>query len=313
MSVTTGLYRGHLRLDDRRIEPGRSLHGIDRSLYRDCRGHAACDCAHVRIPAMCALAITVGCSGATPAVSRAPDGGELRPATLVYAGVHEGDHPAWRYRQTVTIAAAERAGRPVWRRTARSDDGLVVTTLELDRQTLAPVHTELTWKDATMQLDHAPGRTTGVVERNGARRDVAHRHAEPVVLHDALDLWLAAQPLTVDRVERISVLEFWLIHEPGRYAVRPFTVRVLREEVVRVPAGEIATLVVALEPNDGDERLRSTYHLLKAPPHYAVRAEYIVNPVTQGNEKRSVGTEELVSIDPERPGAERADRALRGP
>src|SRR5215208_1471854 len=100
------------------------------------------------------IALLLGCSAASrhdlgsPALG--PDGSSLRPATLVYSGRHQGDHPTWRYRQTVTISMTERDGRPVWRRDARyRDDTQVATTIDADRKTLQPVHSDLLWNGAT--------------------------------------------------------------------------------------------------------------------------------------------------------------------
>jgi hypothetical protein len=249
------------------------------------------------------IACVLGCSaapgrdrGAGPA-----DGGTLRPATLVYAGRHEGDHPTWRYRQTVTISIAERDGRPVWRRAqAYRDDDKVATMIEADRQTLRPVHSMLLWNGATVQLDYAPGRMSGAITENGVPRAVDQRHPEPVVLSDLLDLQIAAMPLAKKYQTKISLLDFWLLDQPPRLQTRLFVVRVEREDLVRVPAGEIPVYVVAIEPTDGDDRLKATYHVLKTSPHYPVRMEYIVNPATVGEEKRSVGIDELVSLSVQR-------------
>jgi hypothetical protein len=250
------------------------------------------------------IASALGC-GAAPAVvpaaelgarGAALDGGALRPATLVYDGHHHGDHPTWAYRQTITIAATERAGRPVWRRTARYSDDAMAMTLELDRQTLQPVHSELSWNGARVSLDYAAGRITGVVEQNGGSRPVAYRHDQPIVLSDMIDLAVAALPLAPGYRSRISVLDLWLLDTPARFETRTFTVRVDKEDVVTVPVGALPVLVVAVEPMDGDARLSSVYHVMKTAPHYAVRMETIVNPTTVGNEKRSVSLDELVSV-----------------
>ncbi|HTE49448.1 MAG TPA: hypothetical protein VK698_01160 [Kofleriaceae bacterium] len=253
------------------------------------------------VPVVLALVLGLGCARHPPASSApaagasAPDGSSLRAATLEYSGTHRGDHPDWRYQQTVTIAAAERAGRPVWRRTSTfGADAPMSTVLEIDRATMAAVHSDLTWNGSTVRLDFRPGRTSGLVEHEGARRQVAYRHTEPVVLSDALDLYVAALPLAPGYESRLSLLDFWLLDDHPRYQTRPFTVRVVEETTVTVPAGSLPVFTVAIDPADGDDRLRSTYHVLRTRPHYAVRMEYVVNPATIGEEKRSVGVDELV-------------------
>jgi hypothetical protein len=249
------------------------------------------------------IACALGCSAASRR-DRGPgsaDGSTLRPATLEYAGRHEGDHPTWRYRQTVTISMAEREGRPVWRRAqAFRDDDKVASTIEADRQTLQPVRSELMWNGVSVRLDYAPGRLSGVIEEKNVPRAVDHRHPEQVVLSDLLDLQIAALPLEKKYQTKISLLDFWLLDQPPRVQTRLFVIRVEREDLVRVPAGEIPVYVVAIEPTDGDDRLKATYHVLKTRPHYPVRMEYIVNPATVGEEKRSVGIDELVSLSVQR-------------
>jgi hypothetical protein len=228
-----------------------------------------------------------------------PNGDALRAATLVYQGRHQGDHPTWSYRHSVTIDAADRAGRQVWRRTSRYvDDTKVAGAIDLDRRTLEPIHSELLWNGATVRLDYAAGQTTGVIEQNGAQRAVSYRHNDPVVLADALDLFVAALPLAPGYRSRVVLLDFWLLTEPTHYQTRAFEIRVDREDLVTVPAGPQRALVVTIEPTDGDERLKAVYHVATTAPHYAIRMEYVVNPRTVGDEKRSVGVDELVSATP---------------
>jgi hypothetical protein len=250
------------------------------------------------------IACVLGCSAA-PRRDRSPDaadGSTLRPAMLQYAGRHEGDHPPWHYHQTVTIRMTERDGRPVWRRTqAFRDDDKVSTTIEADRETLHPVRSELLWNGIAVRLDYAPGRMSGVIEEKGAQRAVEHRIPQPVVLSDLLDLQIAAMPLANGYQTRISLLDFWLLAEPPRLQTRAFVVRVDREDLITTPGGELPVYVVAIEPTDGDDRLKATYHVLTTRPHYAVRMEYIVNPATVGEEKRSVGIDELVSLSVQLP------------
>lgn len=254
----------------------------------------------MRLLLLLVVAVAPGCTRATPSSAKAapaPDGSSLRPATLVYAGLHQGDHPPWKYRQTVTLVEATRAGQPVWRRTSTfGDDQRVSSAVEVDRRTLQAVRSDLLWNGATVRLTYSPGRTTGVIEQDGAARNVAYRHQEPIVVAETLDLYVAALPLAPGFETRVSLLDTWLLDQPPRYVTRPFTIRVKAEEVVTVPAGALPVFVVAIDPTDGDERQRSTYHVLRSRPHYAVRMEYVVNPATVGEEKRSVGVDELVAL-----------------
>lgn len=247
-----------------------------------------------------ALASCTGTGRATAPVAEpaaGPDGASLYPTVLVYDGHHTGDHPTWSYRSTMSLIAAERDGRAIWRRTVTyGDDGPMRTSLDVDRATLAPVQSQLEWNGATVSLEYAPGTVTGVIIEDGALRTVSRSHQEPVVLYDALDLYVAALPLRPGFETRVSILEFWLLGNPERYVTRELVLRVTGESEVVVPAGTLPVYVVALVPTDGDERLRTTYHVLVTAPHFVARAEYVVNPATVGEEKRSTGVEELVAL-----------------
>jgi hypothetical protein len=236
-------------------------------------------------------------SARSPKATQHASGAMLHPATLLYVGCHEGDHPTWAYRESVTIEAASRAGSPVWRRTSRyADDDSVASVIEIDRQSLAPVHAELLWNGIVQRVDFADGQITGTIDDHGAKRSVAQRF-QPGILADALDLYLAALPLAPGYRGEIDLFDFWLLTEPTHVQTRRFVVRVERVEQVRVPSGSRPSLVVAVEPTDGDQRLAARYHVIPTPPHYAIRKTYVVNPVSIGDEKRSIGTDELVRAD----------------
>jgi hypothetical protein len=245
-----------------------------------------------------------GGSAVTVVTQRSGVSGDvLRPATLVYAGRHEGDHPTWAYRESVNIEAASRAGRAVWRRTSRYvDDDSTSSVIDLDHQSLAPVHAELWWNGITQRVDFGADDLTGTIDDHGTERAIAQRY-QPGMLADALDLYVAALPLAPGYRGEVDLFDFWLLTEPTHVQTRRFVVRVEREESIAVPAGTRPSLLVVVEPTDGDQRLAARYHVAPALPHYAIRMTYVVNPVTVGDEKRSIGTDELVR-------AEMAARAL---
>jgi hypothetical protein len=245
-------------------------------------------------PAVAALACTTppSSSGVRPTAIPRPDGVDgtvLIPVALRYAGHHEGDHPTWSYRESVIIESADRAGRPVWRRTAKySDDDSTASVIELDRQNLAPVHAELLWNGITQHVDFTVGQMTGTIEERGAVRAIRQPY-QPAILADALDLYVAALPLAPGYRSEVDLFDFWLLTEPTHIQTRRFVIRVERQEQVTVPAGTRLSLVVAIEPTDGDQRLAAHYHVPPAAPHYALRMVYVVNPVSVGDEKRSIG------------------------
>jgi hypothetical protein len=245
-----------------------------------------------------ALLAMLGCAAPSPPPGRVPgaNGATLRPATLEYAGRHEGEHPTWRYRESVTIAAASRGGRAVWRRAVQyADDDAVASTIELDAESLAPVHLELTWNGIHQRADFAGGAMTGAIVERGVERPIRAAYGR-AILADALDVYLAALPLAPGYRGEVELFDFWLISEPTHVQTRRFVVRVERAEPVAVPAGTLPALLVAIEPTDGDQRLAGRFHVAASAPHYAIRMQYVVNPVSVGDEKRSIGTDELVRV-----------------
>jgi hypothetical protein len=222
------------------------------------------------------------------------DGATLRPATLEYAGRHEGEHPTWRYRESVTVEAGSRGGRAVWRRTARYvDDDSVTSAIELDAESLAPVHLDLMWNGIQQRAEFAGGEMTGAIVERGVERPIRAAYGRAILV-DALDVYLAALPLAPGYRGEVELFDFWLISEPTHVQTRRFVVRVERAEPVSVPAGTLPALLVAIEPTDGDQRNAGRFHVAASAPHYAIRMQYVVNPVTVGDEKRSIGTDELV-------------------
>jgi hypothetical protein len=252
-------------------------------------------------PLLAALACSNGPSSSGLLSTASPrtatiDGSVLMPATLIYSGRHEGDHPTWAYRESVIIEAADRAGRPVWRRTSRyAHDDSMSSEIELDRRSLAPVHTELSWNGIVQRVDFVAGQMTGTIEERGAVRAIRHEY-RAAILADALDLYIAALPLAPGYRSEVELFDFWLLTQPTHVQTRRFVIRVEGEEQVTVPAGTQPALLVAIEPTDGDQRLAARYHVSPTTPHYALRMVYVVNPVSLGDEKRSTGTDELVKV-----------------
>jgi hypothetical protein len=228
------------------------------------------------------------------------DGAVLVPATLVYAGRHEGDHPTWAYRESVIVEPAERAGRPIWRRTSRyTDDDSVASAIEVDVHSLAVVHAELSWNGIVQRIDFTAERMTGTIVERGVERAVDQRY-RPGILADVLDLYVAALPLMAGYSTEIDLFDFWLLTEPTHVQTRRFVIRAQREEPVTVPAGTRRALLVTIEPTDGDQRLAARYHVTPSTPHWPLRMVYVVNPVSIGDEKRSVGTDELIRATTQR-------------
>jgi hypothetical protein len=106
-----------------------------------------------------------------------------------------------------------------------------------------------------------------------------------------LDLFLLTLPLHVG-----YQVDFHIV-DTSPVRLRPFSLMVERQEHLRVPAGEYDAMRVALQPLDDDRTLTSTYHIRAAQPRVVVRKEYLVNPETVAERRRSTGIEELASVD----------------
>jgi hypothetical protein len=105
-----------------------------------------------------------------------------------------------------------------------------------------------------------------------------------------LDLYLLSLPLRVGFEKQVDILV------DDDKPQRPFKLSVERIERVRVPAGEIESFRIRVDPLDGDDRMRSIYHVRTTSPGVVVRKEYVVNPRTEGEMKQSTGIEELEAV-----------------
>jgi len=227
----------------------------------------------------------------------------IQPMRLRYHGEHRGDHPSWIYTAHVSVNAENQGGRAVWRRSYRFETidpppdwqyGTIEGTIVLDRDSLAPIEAQSTFGKARHQSRFRPDRIDGI----GVAEDGTVSHAS-VPIHGlvvtdvwaGLDLYLLALPLKQGFRKRVDVLA------DDDKPLRPFEVSVERIERIRVRAGEFEAFRVRVDPLDGDDRMRSIYHLRASGPGLVVRKEYVVNPRTEGAMKRSTGTEEFESID----------------
>jgi hypothetical protein len=223
---------------------------------------------------------------------------------LRYHGEHRGDHPSWIYTAHVSVAAALYGGRPAWRRTYRFETigppaGEPEITIEgsivLDRETLAPLEAQSTFGAQQSRLIFRSDRIEGTELAGNAEPSHTTLPVQGFVVTDVwmgLDLYLLGLPLHQGFQQRVSILD------ENNKPLRPFQLSVERLERVHVPAGEFDAFRVLVDPLDGDQRMRSIYHVRADPPSVVLRKEYVVNPETRGPMKRSTGVEELEAIDP---------------
>ncbi len=220
----------------------------------------------------------------------------MRPLTLRYRAVHRGDHRPWRYIAHVQIRRDRFDGAPAWRTTYRIEDldaagprARWESTTIVHRDTLALLAGEDvsggSFGDSRTRVAVVGVHLVGESRAQGAVKqlDVQLRG---FVVKD-LDLLALSLPLRPG-----YEITFATINESND-GLRPFAMSVERQERVRVPAGEYEAWRVAVTPLDGDRRGAATYHVRAASPRVVLRREYVVNPETRGQIRRSVGVEEL--------------------
>jgi hypothetical protein len=224
----------------------------------------------------------------------------LRPAELSYRMVHQGDHRPWRGVVHVSIDRDAGAGRPGWRLTSRTVAGegrsMTITGMALVADGPAQVESRGVWDKEETRAVWRDGEIVGE-RRDGAGAVRPMRVALPsgalAVDFGGLDVALPMLPLAPGYERPI-----WILDEDsaGAWRFRPFALSVGAAETIRVPAGTFRALRVSLAPLDGNQRMRSTFHVQESSPRVVVRKEYLVNPETNGAIRRSAGTEELSSI-----------------
>jgi hypothetical protein len=229
------------------------------------------------------------------------DTSALRPLSLRYRGAHRGDHQPWIYEAQVSIEPATHAGEPAWRATYRIEHISPANDLPPQFESTTLVHRDTlvllegedsyggSFGNSRTRLSRRGKRL--LVERDEGGKKTARHIDAPRALVRELDLFVVALPLRVGYrtdFERLDDLD---------NRVRAFTLTVERQERVRVPAGEFDAWRIGISPRDGNQRLATTYQVRTSAPRVVLRKEYVVNPETKGQMKRSVGTEELASIE----------------
>jgi hypothetical protein len=248
-------------------------------------------------------AVQVACSSTAKGPATTPNiaSSAIQPMTLRYHGEHRGEHPSWIYTAHASVNAEAHQGRPAWRRSYRFEtispplpDAKYEGSIVLDRDTLAPLESHSTFGTSQHRWVFHADR----VEQTDTEADGKTSHTSTplggFVVTDVwmgFDLYVLALPLKPDFRGRVAVL---YEDDPPR----PFELVVERIERVHVPAGEFETFRIRVDPLDGDDRMRSIYHVRTDAPRLVVRKEYVVNPRTEGELKQSTGIEELEAIEP---------------
>jgi hypothetical protein len=224
----------------------------------------------------------------------------IAPMKLRYHGEHHGDHPSWIFTAHVSVAPDAYQGRPAWRRSYRFQDigesngTKIEGTILLDRETLAPLESDDTFGGQRSHLVFRPDRVEGTEQADDGRVTAVSLPVHGFVVTDVwkgLDVFLLGLPLRPGYRTRVQ-----LLYDTDK-PLRPFALSVEPPERVRVPAGEFTAFRVLLDPLDGDDRQRAIYHVRSDGPPLVVRKQYVVNPTTVGQVKRSIGVEELEAIE----------------
>jgi hypothetical protein len=227
---------------------------------------------------------------------------KLGTITLVYRGVHEGDHPPVRYEATATVSAGRRDEANV--RIYESSwlvDGMAKPNYFIEASVavddLRPV---------TQHLRVVPPFPAFADELRFGREDASarfttgERSASGVLSEQVaggvytLDLLLASRKLGPDFRERLVLADRPASRD--RLVRREFLIRVAGREDVTVVGKPTPCWIVEIEPQDGEQRFRSTWHIPVEGPPFAVKKRYVFNPVTDTWGRQSSGTEELISV-----------------
>jgi hypothetical protein len=242
---------------------------------------------------VCVLLLVGACQGPATLPPRG-QAEAVRPMELRYHGEHTGDHRPWIYTAHVSVEPAVYEGRPAWRRSYRLENAgtKVEGTIVVDRDTPASLESQSTFGDERSRTTFRHNQVeTTVVGADGKARieTIAVRGFFVTDMWSGFDLYVISLPLRPGYRTRVNIL--------GGDRLRPFTISVERVERVRVPAGEFDAFRVFVDPLDGDDRLRSIYHVRSDGSPVVVRKQYVVNPKTEGEVKRSTGVEELEAIE----------------
>jgi hypothetical protein len=227
------------------------------------------------------------------------DGSALSPMSVLYRGAHRGDHTSWEYVAYISIAREAHAGQPAWRESYRlqglppGPSLIIEGTTVVDSGSLAAVVSQDVFGATRTRLSYEQGRVTGEIEDGDGTVAVDIPTTGNVIrcMWTVLDLFLMGLPPHVGHK-----VDFHIV-DTSAVRLRPFSLTVEGQEHLRVPAGEYDVMRIALQPPDDDRTLTSTYHVRTAQPRVVVRKEYVVNPETVAERKRSVGIEELASVD----------------
>jgi hypothetical protein len=145
--------------------------------------------------------------------------------------------------------------------------GTMTGTLDLDRQSLQPIHYEMNGM-ASVKLDYTATAVTGEMAMAGQTTKIDQKLDAPVLSAGAgLEVALSGMPLAEGYQSTLRTFE------ASQQKVRLARVSVAGAESVTVPAGTFETFVVDIEPIDGENDGAMKLHVTRQAPHQVVKAE----------------------------------------
>ncbi len=210
-------------------------------------------------------------SGAETAALPEADGGALAPASMTYALTLQTMGQEIALDMNRTIEAATFEDRPVWRVVdavtlpPQMGGSTALDTFDVDKGTLRPVRRDVVGM-GSMSFRFTDEAITGKLSNMGQTLPVNVTLEAPVIGDGAgLELVVAGLPLAAGYTTTLR------LYDPLMQRVRPMKLSVAGAEAVETPAGTFETLVVQIDPLDGDEGGTTTLHVTTAAPHYAVQ------------------------------------------
>lgn len=198
----------------------------------------------------------------------AADGSAVKPEVCEYAVKMEMAGRVMEMGVKRTIEEAMRETRSCWRVTdvVTTPMGAMTSTFDLDRTNLLPVRYESSGL-AMAKLDFTPTAIAGEMGAGGQTMPVNHKLEAPVFGSDAaFEVALSVLPIAEGYETTFRTFN------ADKQQARPMRLKVGRGESLSVPAGTFETLVVEVEPLDGDETGKTTFHVTRAAPHRVVKS-----------------------------------------
>jgi dipeptidyl aminopeptidase/acylaminoacyl peptidase len=196
------------------------------------------------------------------------DGAKITPGTLEYGMklAVAGRTMDLGLRRTIEEGTTSEK-RACWRLTDAVTMGpnTMTSVFDVDRKMLTPLRYEATGTQS-MKLVFTDELITGELP---GPAPVNKTLEAPVLGSDAaFETALAGMPLAEGYEATFRTFE------PSAQKVRLMWLRVTGREQVTVKAGQFETLVVQIEPLDGDEAGKGTVHVRKDAPHQVIKSEY---------------------------------------